>query len=64
MKSHKWLLLIGYCLVFALVANSFSPNQLVLSGKTLYIRLYPWCKDVSKEQVLMLGGLTIKGITN
>jgi hypothetical protein len=46
----------------ALVGNSFNPNQLVQSGKTLYIRIYPWCKDASKEQVLMLGGLTIRGI--
>ncbi len=46
-----------------LLPNSFHPNQLVSSGKTYYLRIYPWAKDGEKEQCLIIGGLTIRGIS-
>jgi len=45
-----------------LLPNSFHSNQLVSSGKTFYLRIYPWAKDGEKEQSLMIGSLTIRGI--
>ena len=47
----------------AVVANSFSPNQKIESGKTLHLRIYPWCKNATNNQSLSLYGVTIKGIS-
>ena len=45
-----------------MMANSFKPNQQVASGKTYFLRIYPWGKDGAKEQSLIIGELTYRGI--
>jgi len=48
----------------AIIANSFKTNQKIESGKTFYLRIYPWNNSTASESSLALSGIILHGITH